>query len=904
MPQYNFDYLFGHLNSGATNRAFGISFERISSGLRINSASDDAAGLAIANRLRAITRGLQGTQRNIGDLKSYLQVTDGALSGISDNLQRMRDLAVQASNGTLSDGDRASLNAEYQALLDETRRTLNTTKFNGQDVFSKAQGELNLLYSSASSSVLKFNMLADLSGTRGALQDIWDGTGYIPSTPAQALFSNPGIVSLNGAAPSGSYAIAVNKLAQAFFADDFVGAVGTVYGANGSGPNVADGDTVSNSNPAAVSVTGTPSRGGYDITIESIKSRQVNVIQGVPATAGRDDPNPNKQSANRFVVEFADQSQVQVSVGQGVFTIDQFVAAFNSALGGRVTASYDAGAGTITYTGQEGSSNAFSVANYSATVQTDFNVYTMPRDVIEESNFFDSVASTYRSQASDTTGYVNGTYFSQTSNAVTSTINGATINFNANAVGRAFVKREQNSATYAVSNSNPAVAYNVGSPSAGTYNVQVTQAARGQTSVIQGIFGDYGAELYENGTTPQVVQATKNRFRVDFADGTSVTFDVQTAKANSLGETANNANEAGGRFTGSDFVSSLNLAAAGRLSASYDPTTGQVRIDSAEGANNNFSLTSVRTSSGSGVIDNVGNDAFNIDASNTVQVGQNAVGSINGVAFNSGSSTISGSGITIRALAVGSTIIQAGAKTAASVSNFSIGFGDGTATKSFSLNGAFTAQDYVTAFNAAAAGKAVATFNTTNGKIEYRGLEKGANKTFSISSPQIGAFDSGDWTVIQNAQDNETTINGVTFASSGSTVAAMGLSLNVLSLGSTTLDYVAANPGDPGTGFGDLLSAKNAKQQISAADEHLELISTQRAKVGSYLSTLDSALNESYVQYQSYLIAKSRIEDTDYAKEIASLTRAQILQSSRNQLLSTIGSLERQKLFLINAATQ
>ncbi|MEC5396298.1 flagellin N-terminal helical domain-containing protein [Uliginosibacterium sp. H1] len=116
------------LNSSQNSLA--TSLQRLSSGLRINSAKDDAAGLAVAERIKAQVNGFNVAIRNANDAISLMQVADGGAAQISDNVQRMRELAVQASNGTLNSGDRANLQVEFAALGAEVDRLAQATKFN------------------------------------------------------------------------------------------------------------------------------------------------------------------------------------------------------------------------------------------------------------------------------------------------------------------------------------------------------------------------------------------------------------------------------------------------------------------------------------------------------------------------------------------------------------------------------------------------------------------------------------------------------------------------------------------------------------------------------------------------------------------------------------------------------
>lgn len=115
------------------------TLERLSSGLRINRASDDAAGLAIAEGFRSIVKGTQVAQRNAQDGVSLVQTAEGALSETTNILQRVRELAVQASNGTQSDTNRAALDSEVQQLLAQIDDIATDTEFNGIRVLSSAQ---------------------------------------------------------------------------------------------------------------------------------------------------------------------------------------------------------------------------------------------------------------------------------------------------------------------------------------------------------------------------------------------------------------------------------------------------------------------------------------------------------------------------------------------------------------------------------------------------------------------------------------------------------------------------------------------------------------------------------------------------------------------------------------------
>ena len=125
-------------NLGSTQSKLSTAIQRLSSGLRINSAKDDAAGLAISDRLTAQVKGLDQAVRNSNDGISLAQTAEGALDEVTSNLQRMRELAVEAANGTLSTDDWTSLNTEFSQLKTEITRTATATEFNTKAILSAA----------------------------------------------------------------------------------------------------------------------------------------------------------------------------------------------------------------------------------------------------------------------------------------------------------------------------------------------------------------------------------------------------------------------------------------------------------------------------------------------------------------------------------------------------------------------------------------------------------------------------------------------------------------------------------------------------------------------------------------------------------------------------------------------
>ena len=129
-------------NVAQSQSSLGSAMQRLSSGMRVNSAKDDAAGLAIAERMNAQVKGIGVAIRNANDAISLSATAEGALAKVTESLQRMRELSVQSANATNNDGDRTNLDAEYQQLGSEITRILESTKFNGKAVLGADAGTL------------------------------------------------------------------------------------------------------------------------------------------------------------------------------------------------------------------------------------------------------------------------------------------------------------------------------------------------------------------------------------------------------------------------------------------------------------------------------------------------------------------------------------------------------------------------------------------------------------------------------------------------------------------------------------------------------------------------------------------------------------------------------------------
>ena len=216
-------------NLNTSQSSLATSMQRLSSGLRVNSARDDAAGLAIAERMSAQVRGMNVAVRNANDGISLAQTAEGALGKIGDNLQRMRELAVQSRNATNSEGDRANQQKEFKELQSEIDRTIKGTKFNGTALFADgASTTLSFQVGAGTTSDDRINIDGAVLGGGSSISAAsaisgMDGTGASAEVDLMATvtggWDGTNGIAIGGAASSGT---SVANVAQV---DDAINAI-------------------------------------------------------------------------------------------------------------------------------------------------------------------------------------------------------------------------------------------------------------------------------------------------------------------------------------------------------------------------------------------------------------------------------------------------------------------------------------------------------------------------------------------------------------------------------------------------------------------------------------------------------------------------------------------------------
>ena len=306
------------------------ALQRLSSGLRINSAKDDAAGLAISTRFSSQISGLNVAQRNANDGISLAQTTEGALNEVTNNLQRIRELAVQSANATNSASDRAALNSEVQQRIDEIDRISNQTAFNGLKVLDGSFGQQNFQVGANAGETISIDLNQGTTKTDiGALASASD---LQTTTTAGGTFSLQvgDAKAVDVTVASGASAADVSKA----ISDKNVQGVASV-----SATNVQTLDF------AAVSAASSTSGGTYTVSIKIGDADAVDVAVAV-STGGS-----ITASDVADAVKAQGISGLEVSSATGSLT-------FTAASGDNITISEASSAGVKTATGSAGFTDA------------------------------------------------------------------------------------------------------------------------------------------------------------------------------------------------------------------------------------------------------------------------------------------------------------------------------------------------------------------------------------------------------------------------------------------------------------------------------------------------------------------------------------------------------------------
>jgi flagellin len=308
MPQIvntNLFSLNAQRNLNESQNALGTSLQRLSSGLRINSAKDDAAGLAIAERFTSQIRGLNQAIRNANDGISFAQTAEGGLSTSTSALQRIRELAVQSANDTNSASDRGAINNEVQQLIAEVRRIATTTQFNGQNVLDGSSSSLSFQVGANQNQTISVDGVdarSDVLGARVSTSGSIDQTGIDASIAANNLVINGIAIDFSGLSAGGS----VNDIVGAINAQTSLSGVSAQQATTVLTEDLAQTAGASTINGVAVTLLVGSSTGNRDSNVAAINA--LTGQTGVTAAAG---------AGNTLTLSNSDGSDIVVGANLG-----------------------------------------------------------------------------------------------------------------------------------------------------------------------------------------------------------------------------------------------------------------------------------------------------------------------------------------------------------------------------------------------------------------------------------------------------------------------------------------------------------------------------------------------------------------------------------------------------------
>ena len=278
------------VNSG---NELATAMERLSSGKRINTAADDAAGLAISNRMTAQVRGLNQAVRNANDGISLIQTAEGALDETTNILQRMRELAIQSANGIYDDSNRQTLDAEVQQLIKELDRIAQTTTFNGQPLLDGSLGNVELQVGSQANQTIEFNIQAMDAKTLGMGSVSVDVLGSEITSTLSSLSLDESDIQINGQSIGG-----FDGSSDTF--QDLIDSINdNVLGVEASGYTSLEGETVGdgvleNGNKLQITVVAADGSGNNVFNITDTDNMtelvaKINTVTGGAVSADIDD---------------------------------------------------------------------------------------------------------------------------------------------------------------------------------------------------------------------------------------------------------------------------------------------------------------------------------------------------------------------------------------------------------------------------------------------------------------------------------------------------------------------------------------------------------------------------------------------------------------------------------------
>jgi len=875
MPQVintNFPSLNAQRNLNRSQGDLTTSLQRLSSGLRINSAKDDAAGLAIANRFTSQIRGLTQASRNANDGISLAQTAEGALSESTNILQRVRELAIQSANSTNSAQDRLSLQSEVNQLISELDRIANTTSFNGLKLLDGSFTAQSFQIGAEANQTIDVNISGATAKTIG-INSVESDNANVGIEVATSGFSvGTSTTAFNTAAPEATATAAIGTL----IGDQVISVVGP------SGTTVVNVDAASNNRDAS------------DI------AAALNNINGVRATA---EPNsasftatsPPTAAQNNDVVAFdivtgdgAQSETVEILVDSGTYTTD-----FNNAVQNAVDA--------INVSNGNDGDLSFNTTTQTITSAKGANIG------IENFDVYDNSSVTINAFTADTAGDETTLDFTIAGVAVTTAAIPAGLAADQSVTAAALNLAINNSATL------DAIGVSSTLDGAGT-GVIVTRSGinSGNAADYEGVLtigavntngtnnagGGFAVTALNAGTTVSASPLAEAGTVASTIASVVVETDTISFAGQTVTETGGAGNEAAvqvGNLTvlmeeaGINIQSDLAAAAASIINAAADTnatlTSGSALSDTSSG---NFAAAQTLTVTGEGV-SNVDIQADSTAAEIVAQI--NKVSDVTGVSAN--------------------------ARTTATISNL-----DKDGVVSLTLNGETVSADVTTtdlsalatAINSKSGATGVsATISVDNASIDlvqsngddldFLNFSSSAANVNTSTTASIRVTGSeGTSVTLQDgtAIDLDSTVVGgnIEFTSSSSFTVTSNVTSGSGGLFAGNANDINASTLSTVNNI-DISTQAGANAAISVTDGGLAQIDSIRADLGAVQNRFESTISNLDTSVENFSAARSRIQDTDFAAETANLTRAQVLQQAGVAMLAQANQLPQLVLSLL-----
>ncbi len=839
-------------NLNKSQDGLSTSLQRLSSGLRINSAKDDAAGLAISDRMTSQIKGLSQASRNANDGISLTQTAEGALQESTNILQRIRELAVQSANSTNSASDRLSLQSEVNQLVSELDRISETTSFNGIKLLDGSFQAKQFQVGADAHQTIDVGIKKSTSDSLGIEKASTNNTvqGAAVATNGFTVTMNNGSTGLNQA--SSNTTVALASTGNALKTQTL-----TINNAAGTDVTVAVADTLA----------------GKDA--KNIAS-SLNTVDGVTATASNSAAIVlgNIQGAQNgdsieFVLSSGDDSiteSVKVTYNSETFTDD-----FDTAM--------------ATATTNLNSKNSNSDLTYDAT-NNEITSASGTNLIMDDFNKVENVSGTASFSLGDATSVDFNLVFDGTTLAVTAAPDMATILSDLDTAG-AVKSGDVYTVTGATNGATLTITHD-------TTNDTLSYVATGNEVVTFSGFVQNGGTLDNSSLTIAASDSSATGAATINTSNAAATLTATASTNSTITFGGATVAETG---TGNDAavkVGTVNISLEQNVSIESDVanTAGSILGIGAD--------TTALTVEG-GLLDvsagnNVASQSLSLSGTGEASVSidenasaQDVVALVNSVSDQTGISATASSTATIKSLSANDSL-------------------------SFSLNGekisATVQRDDLTSLAAAINSKSgttgvVASLNTAKTEIEIKN-SNGANieildfkATTSTTTLSVDGG-AGDAVKLTSAAGDSTVIGGTVEFKSGA--GSFNISSNVAAaeggLFASSANSLVASESETVNTI-DISNVAGANAAIDIVDGALANIDSNRADLGAIQNRFTSTISNLSVSVENISAARGRIQDTDFASETANLTKNQILQQAGTAMLAQANQLSQGVLSLL-----